>query len=119
MKKILIILVLTFLLTGCNKEVLDLYSDNTKIVFEYYNTKYVYYYSGSKVTNYYTYIDYGDNTSAKEAYKKIDKSEYEGYKSISVKDRYIVIEWKKSEYEDLSIDDVKEAYSYMNIIYKD
>ena len=97
---------------------LKLYSDDSKLVFEYTNTKYVFYYSGDKVTGYYTYVDYETKENAKIIYNALNRSDYDAVVDISLNGRYIVFRWDKSEYEDMSVEDIKAAYSYMKELTK-
>lgn len=97
---------------------LKLYSDDSKLVFEYTNTKYVFYYSGDKVTDYYTYVDYETKENARIIYNALNKSDYDSLVDVSLNGRYIVFRWNESEYEDLSVDDIKTAYSYMKELKK-
>lgn len=90
-----------------------LYSDNTKYVFEYGNTKYVFYYSGDKITAYHTYVNYESASTAKAVYNALKLDDYEDLDKVSVKGKYLLFEWNKSTYEDLSASELKTVYSYM------
>ena len=128
MKKNIILLFLIILVSiviiGCKKEEkidndtikeadLLLYSDKEKKVYEDGNTRYVFYYKDDKITGYQTYIDYDTNALAKKAFKDLDRSKYINASKYYVKGKYIVFEWKKSEYEDLTVNIVKTKYSKM------
>ncbi len=142
MKKIfaiLLIFVMSFILVGCgNKNVepktsshydsdnglttnsseeIELYSDDTKVVFLFNKIRYVFYYSGDEITAYHTYVDYGDNATAKMAYSVIDRED-ETIKNCYVDGRYVVFEWGESEYEDLTYSNLRTAYSYMEELKK-
>lgn len=139
-KKIFLILLSLILITGCenkenntneiepiiinnddllneNKEI-ELYSDNTRYVFELANTKYVFYYSGDTVTSYYTYIDYNDNSTALYTYKLLNQEDYPEAKKIYVEGKYIVFEWNESEYESLSASNLRNIFSNMKELKK-
>lgn len=97
---------------------IKLYSDNTKYVFELGNIKHVFYYKGDKITGQHTYIDYNDNDTAKMAEKMLNFDDLENVEKHYVKGKYLVIEYNKNAYENLTVQDVKEAYSYMEEVTK-
>jgi len=131
----LLAIAMCFVLVGCGKTVEDneednvldtgtttnngsdeevkLYSDNTKYVFEYVNTKYVFYYSGDTITAYHTYVDYETAASAKAVYSALKLGDYEDLDKVTQKGRYLVFEWNKRTYEDMTASDLRTAYSYM------
>lgn len=139
---ILIIFLMTFTLLGCGKESnkkeekitrdeieklindsdtssdseINLYSDDTKIVFENGNSKLVFYYSGNEITAYHSYIDYGDSVTAKYALKVLENGD--NIDKIYTKGKYLVIEYDKSQYETLTLDEVKLTYSYLEELKK-
>ncbi len=135
-RKILyILLFITLLLgvTGCTSEKgnkkdsanetltdeeLKLYSDNTKYVFELANTKYVFYYKDDTITAYHTYVNYEDNATAKNIYNTLKIEEYPEAEKFYVKGKYIVFEWKETEYADLKPNELKTVYSYMKEVKK-
>ena len=100
-----------------NEDEIELYSDSTKIVFESGQGKIVYYYSGETITKYEAYIDYGDATTAKFALSQLDDDE-ENVKKKYTKGKYLVIEYAESEYENLTVSDVKLMYSYLKELQK-
>ncbi len=91
---------------------MDLYSDNTKMVFISGQTRLVFYYSGEEITGYVTYIDYGNEATAENALTLVDEED-ESIEKAYTKGKYLVMEYDKSEYENLSVSDVKNAYSYL------
>lgn len=143
MKKILfclLICLVSFTLTGCgdkektnesdvndtnNNDVsdidVDLYSDDTKLVFDFNNIyKIVYYYEGSSITGLEYYYNYEDVATAKYAISMI-KSQYEELDTVeSVKQngKYIVIKFKEEEFNDTTVEEVKQTYSYLKQIYE-
>jgi len=139
----MLVLVLFFAITGCGKnkgladaadknsveqadtsgdnssyDDIELYSDSTKYVFELSNTKYVFYYSGDTITAYHTYVDYNDAATAKTAYQLLKLEDYPEVNKYYVKGKYIVFEWNKSQYEDMTVSELKTAYSYMKELKK-
>ncbi len=96
---------------------IDLYSDDTKMVFKNGTGSLVYYYSGDKITGYHAYLDYGDAATAKYALTIMDK-DLENIKNAYTKGRYLVIEYNESEYEDMTASEVKALYSYLEEVQK-
>lgn len=147
MKRIVLfvcILFSVFLVTGCGKdevvnnnnsnniennssgetyENIELYSDETKIVFRYETTTYVFYYSGEEITGYHTYIDYGDAATAGSAYQVFNTEKKNGQMEtvdkVYTKGKYVVFEFNKSEYEGMEVKDLRTAYSYMEEVKKE
>lgn len=91
---------------------IELYSDSTKIVFKKDNSKMVYYYSGEKVTKYEVYLDYGNAATAKIMLEQLEDND-DTIKKKYIKGKYLVIEYAESEYEDLTVSDIRTAYSYL------
>ncbi len=140
MKKTLIIIAIAVLLTGCgdNKSVssvnnisennspeisekVELYSDDTKIVYKQSKGSYlVFYYDGNKIIGYELYLDYEDEETASVAYEvlKQDHSAYNNVKNINQKGQYVVIEYNENEYAAYSLDDVKRTYSTLEQVQK-
>ena len=139
MKKLIIILVISILIVGCNKDAsnntnakninnnsievnnttssnIELSSDDTKIVFKLSNMEYVFYYDDNTITHFYTYVNYGTNEKANEAIKTLQLDN--NVNNYYVDDKYIVIEWNESEYQNMTLDDVYNAYSYMEEVIK-
>ena len=103
--------------TNLTSEEIELYSDDTKVVFLFNKIRYVFYYSGDEITAYHTYVDYGDNATAKMAYSVIDRED-ETIKNCYVDGRYVVFEWEESEYEGLTYSNLRTVYSYMEELKK-
>lgn len=132
-KKLLIIFISLLLLVGCNKEKegkininlgeeekpsvtekdIELYSDNTKLVYVSEKAKLVYYYSGETITGYYIYIDYGDGETAQLALTAFNTNKSTDVKRAYTRGKYLVIEYNESEYKDLSVSKVKKDNSYL------
>jgi hypothetical protein len=98
---------------------IELYSDDTKYVFEMGNTKYIFYYSGDEITGYTTYTEYEDAETANAVYSLLKKEDLTGVDKYYTKGKYIVYELNKSEYEDMKASDIKLAYSYMKEVKKE
>ena len=96
---------------------IDLYSDSTKIVFKNGQVKLVYYYSGDTITAYHTYLDYEDAVTAKLALNLIDKDDLT-IKKAYTKGKYLVVEYNESEYENMTVSELKALYSYLEEIKK-
>ena len=93
---------------------IDLYSDDTKIVFIEGNSKLVFYYEGNEITKHCVYIDYGDSYTANMALNLINNDEED--KTIEkayVQGKYLIVEYAKEEYENTTLEDVKTAYSIL------
>ena len=99
-----------------NENNIELYSDNTKIVFQSGNSKLVYYYSGDKITKYESYFDYGDSATAKYALSVLEKDQ--DIKNVYTKGKYLVIEYNESVYEGATVSDIKALYSYLEEVKK-
>ncbi len=136
-----LVLVMLVLATGCgNKKVIiddkdekttnssssttttdseiELYSDDTKIVFKNGNNKVVFYYKGDKITAYHAYLDYGTKANAELVLKALDNEADDSIKKAYVKGRYVVVEYKEEEYENLTVSEVRTVYSYLEEIKK-
>ena len=134
MKYVLVFIMALFIFVGCSKNTsntnnnvndnsdkttesnvveskkIDLQSDDEKIVFQISNMKYVFYYIDNNITGFETYIDYNSNEIAN---KMIENINAENIDKLYVKDNYVVIKWNQSEYENMSLEDIKKSYSYM------
>ena len=97
-------------------EKIELYSDDTKMVFKNGTSQLVYFYSGDEITAYHAYIDYENAATANYALSLIEKDET--IAKAYTKGRYLIVEYAKSEYEDLKASEVKALYSYMEQIQK-
>ena len=136
-KKVLICLVLVlclFVVVGCKKKDTDkketnstvelnkdgnieLYSDSKKIVFQNGSSMMVFYYEGDKITAHYDYVDYGKEENAKAALK-IYKKDNNLIKDVSIKGKYLIIEYRENEYDSMKASDIKNAYSYLKEVKK-
>lgn len=99
---------------------IDLYSDNTKMVFDFSGVyKIVYYYNGDKITGLEYYFDYQDKSTAKYAVTAI-KSQYEAednIKSVEQKGQYVIVKFTEEEYKDTTVEEIKQTYSYLEQVY--
>ena len=95
---------------------LQLYSDDTKLVFQESNITYVFYYSGDKITNMVTYINYENEVTANYARELLNGES--SIKKAYVEDKYLVVEYNESEYKDLTVNGVKAAYSLVKEVTK-
>jgi hypothetical protein len=96
----------------------QLYSDDSKYVFEYDNTKHVFYYSGDTITAYHTYVKYDTEELAGYAYKLLKIEDFPNATKYYQNGKYIVFEWKSEEYNNMTASEIKIAYSYMKELKK-
>ena len=92
---------------------IELYSDDTKIVFKTEQGRAVYSYEGQKITDYRVYIDYTTPSNANIALSVLNQEENETIESAHVEGRYLVIVYKKSTYESFTVDTLRMVYSYL------
>ena len=105
--------------TTQNEDVdIELYSDDTKIVFKTDQGRAVYYYSGKEITAYHVYIDYGSAANARIALSVLNSEENETIESAQVEGKYLVIVYAKSTYETLNVDTLRMVYSYLEELKK-
>ena len=136
MKKIFSILLISVLLiglTGCinndknnssytgtdSTNDLGLYSDDTKYVFLNDNTIHVFYYEDNTITAYHVYVNYEEEELAKYAYDAVTKETTDTVEKYYVKGKYLVFEYKESEYMDLEPSKLEKTYAYMKKIDKE
>jgi uncharacterized protein YxeA len=104
-----------------SEEDLTLYSDDTKIVFDFNNAyKMVFYYKGNNITGLEYYFDYGTAEIAKASVAAI-KANMESdseVKSVNQNGRYVQVTFKSSAYEDLTVEQVRTIYSYLKEVSK-
>jgi hypothetical protein len=85
-------------------------------VFQQQNLINVFYYEGDEITGHHVYIDYNDHSSAQAAYSIYNLSELEQDDALAdrvyVKGQYLVMEYNESEYENLTLNDIRNAYAY-------
>jgi hypothetical protein len=145
--KFLIILIAFFVffsLVGCDKEAvlekgddtntntndtneesetdLKLYSDDSKIVFNFNDLYYItYYHNGETITGLEYVYDYGSYETAKmyvDSYAINDSYKQENnVKSIKQNGQYLIITFNESEYEDQTLESIKQTYSYLEQVY--
>ncbi len=73
----------------------------------------VYYYDGNKITGYEMYVDYGSEEAAKLAVQGLEDGQNAGdigIDSITQNGSYVIIKYAESEYDGLTVKDVKEQY---------
>lgn len=136
----LLVIISLFMVTACgNKEKLDediqdnhseeenieeeyadleLYSDDTKIVFARGQEKVVFFYKGNSIIGEHAYFDYQTNSLANIALKFLNSSENENIAKAYVNGKYLVIEYNENEYGSLTLEDVKLTYSYLEEVKK-
>ena len=129
----LMVVMVVFTLTACEKGTeetntgkesgssenandLQLYSDNTKVVFENGPSKLVFYYKGNAITAYHLYIDYGNVETAEYALSVLEKNDT--IDKAYTKGKHLVIEYAESEYKDFTLDDIKSVYSTLKEVVK-
>lgn len=102
-------------------DVVALYSDDTKMVFNVDDVYYmVYYHDGTKITGMEYVYSYPDVETAKFTETTL-KSTYEkndGVESVERSGKQIKILFDDDSYEDLSVEEVKKTYSMYEQIYK-
>lgn len=146
-KKLLVsifIVVLCFALTGCGNSVSDiiddvtgditndiidtgddnnatnginLYSDNNKIVYNYYDAYFmVFYHDGTNITGEELYYNYQDVTTASYALASIkaDMDDEEGIESVKQSGTYVIVKYDSSMYEGFTVETVRAAYAALD-----
>ncbi|MBR3236619.1 hypothetical protein IKF92_03005 [Candidatus Saccharibacteria bacterium] len=74
----------------------------------------VYEYKDESITSLKTYYEYANEDAAKAAYDKAKEDELpEGYESMELNGKYIVLTAKADQYENLKASDVKENIEFM------
>ena len=76
----------------------------------------VYTYSEDKITGLKTYYEYESAEKAKAAYDYISSNDADLYKSISVDGKYLILESKEEEYQDITPEDVKQQIEFMELL---
>lgn len=100
-------------------ENLNLYSDDTKIVFNFndvYNI--VYYYEGNEITGMEYYYNYQTSEVAAYAKAGIEASKDENVESVIQKGQYIIVKFNEKEYNDYTLEEIKQTYSYLEEVKK-
>ena len=90
---------------------IELYSDDTKMVFKIEDIEAVYYYEGETITAYHAYAKYPTIADANIALAAAKQEENETIDKAYVKGTYLVIEYNKSLYENLTTSNVRLLYS--------
>ena len=90
---------------------IELYSDDTKMVFKIEDIEAVYYYEGETITAYHAYAKYPTVADANIALAAAKQEENETIDKAYVKGTYLVIEYNKSLYENLTTSNVRLLYS--------
>ena len=101
---------------------IKLYSDDTKMVFNFSNVYYItYYYSGDKITGLEYVYDCQNKETAKlmEASIKANYKAEDNIKSVERKSKYIIVTWTEEEYKDNTVEEIKETYSYLEQVQKE
>ncbi|MDO5569609.1 MAG: hypothetical protein Q4G04_05850 [bacterium] len=102
-------------------EDVELYSDDTKLVFNFYDTyKIVYYYSGNTITGlewYYTY-DSVEVATVSLAAINANLTSDDQVESVTQNGRHIIVKMKPAAYEGMTTEEVKSTYSYLEQVYK-
>ncbi len=94
----------------------DLYSDDTKIVFNYMGVyQIVYYHTGDTITGLEWYYNYENSETASYMVAGIKASidEDDNVESVKQKGKYVIVKFKEEEYKDMSLEQVKQSYSYL------
>lgn len=104
-----------------SEEILNLYSDDNKIVFNYTDVYYIiYYHEGEKITGLEYVYQYDNAETAKIAKTMLDSTyeEEDNVKDVVIKGKYIIITFTEEAYKDETLESVKTTYSYLEQIYK-
>lgn len=128
MKKILIMMLVCsmFFITGCGTDKnipdeennqqqsnsnIELYSDNTKIVYDTGAYKLVYYYSGNDITGYEMYYDFGSVELATISKASIEEDLDSSVATVVQNGKYLIVKFHESEYEGLTVEGVRATYA--------
>ena len=90
---------------------IELYSDDTKMVFKIEDIEAVYYYEGETITAYHAYAKYPTIADANIALSALKQEENPTIDKAYVNGKYLVIEYAKSTYENLTTSNVRLLYS--------
>ena len=99
-------------------EDIELYSDDTKLVFARGDGKVVFYYSGNEITGETAYFNYQTNAAAKIALDVLNNDKDDNIDKAYVQGKYLVVEYNENEYGTLTLEDVKLTYSYIEELQK-
>ena len=92
----------------------ELYTDDKKMVFRDGDNYSLYFYNGTKVTGHQYYIDYGTSEKATEALENYEKPK--NVNKITTNGRFLVLEYAKSEYSNLTIYKLRNQYGDYEIL---
>ncbi len=92
-----------------------LVKDKDKLCYVSDTATMVYYYEGNEITGYEMYVDYGSEEAAGYAVQGLEESNEAGDESLGIESitqdgTYVIIKYDKSQYEGLTVKDVKEQY---------
>lgn len=107
---------------GTKVDEIKLFSDDTKLVFNFQDVyTIVYYYSGETITGLEYYYNYGDASTASYAKMTLTNQYKEGdnIESITQNGKYLIVKFKPDAYKDTTASEVKQTYSYLNQVYAD
>ena len=90
---------------------LKLYSDDSKIVFDGDQGRLVFGYEGDKITSYKLYVEYENATLANIAVNVLKETSGSEVKDVKTEGRYVIVEYNESEFKDLTVESVKQAYA--------
>lgn len=93
----------------------ELYSDDSKLVYESKQIKLVFYYDKNEnITDYLVYNDFIYLEQASKAFDEYEKDE--NMEDVSLDGRYIVIKYKKEYFKDMKVEDVKDSYKNLTLV---
>ena len=95
---------------------LELYSDDTRIVFKNGQSTLVFGYKGNEITSYTLYIDYDNALTAKYVLSTLLAERDDSIKNAYDSGKYLVIEYNKSEFENTTLEEIKQTYSLLEQI---
>ena len=99
--------------TDIDLNIEELYSDNSKLVYKNEDTYMVFTYSGEKITGFTAYEEYASAYAAQLALEEYNKDPDPDVAKVYLKGRYLVAEFKDSEYTTFSVSELKQAMSYL------
>lgn len=117
-------------ISGDSEGEMGLYSTEDRLVFNLGNVYYVIYdFEGEEIKNFsYCYV-YADEEAGKIAYEyfeevtkseeKMEEENMKDIKEVRREGKYIIISMKENMYADLKKQDIKEAYKYLEQMYKE
>jgi len=98
---------------------IELYSDSEKLIYNFNNLYHlIYYYEGNKITGLQYRYDYGSAELAALSKSILETDNDPSIKSVVQDGRYIIVTYNEEEYKDMTVEEVKETYSYLEQIYE-